>query len=65
MENIIRQHVIEFVESTLNECETFSKVFGNDFVRNKFNMFIVKIKKQKMNFPIQNGEFIFFAFQLN
>lgn len=31
----IKQYLINFVEKTLNECELFKKVYGEDFVRKK------------------------------
>ena len=39
----IRQYLINFVERTLNGCETFSKVYGKDFVRKRLEKNLEKI----------------------
>lgn len=39
----IRQYLINFVERTLNGCETFSKVYGKDFVRKRLEKNLEKV----------------------
>ena len=39
----IRQYLINFVEKTLNGCETFSKVYGKDFVRKRLEKNLEKV----------------------
>lgn len=39
----IKQYLINFVEKTLNECELFKKVYGEDFVRKKLETNLEKV----------------------
>lgn len=39
----IKQYLINFVEKTLNECEVFARVYGEDFVRKRLEMNLEKV----------------------
>lgn len=39
----IKQYLIDFVEKTLNECESFTKVYGKDFVRKRLEINLEKV----------------------
>ncbi len=39
----VRQYLINFVENTLNECKSFSKVYGKEFVKEKLEENVKKV----------------------
>lgn len=47
----VRQYLINFVENTLTECKSFSKVYGKEFVKEKLEE---NVKKQQFKDYMNN-----------